>query len=80
MSHSYSTRKFLNIKDKNIIFPEDYFEEVKLNGITSFVFKEILSNPLIVNTVELFLIPILKSMGLKLLELSFQKYHSMIPI
>lgn len=43
MSHSYSTRKFLNIKDKNIIFPEDYFEEVKLNGITSFVFKGILS-------------------------------------
>ena len=80
MSHSYSTRKFLNIKDKNIIFPEDYFEEVKLNGITSFVFKGILSYQLIVNTVELFLIPILKSMGLKLLELSFQKYHSMIPI
>ena len=43
MSHSYYTRKFLNIKDKNIIFPEDYFEEVKLNGITSFVFKGILS-------------------------------------
>ena len=43
MSHSYSTRKFLNIKDKHIIFPEDYFEEVKVNGITSFVFKGILS-------------------------------------
>ena len=43
MSHSYSTRKFLNIKDKNIIFPEDYFEEVKINGLTSFIFKGILS-------------------------------------
>ena len=43
MSHAYSTRKFLNIKNKTIIFPEDYFEEVQLNGITSFVFKGILS-------------------------------------
>ena len=42
-SHSYSTRKILNIKDKTIIFPKDYFEEVQLNGITSFVFKGILS-------------------------------------
>ncbi len=32
MSHSYFTRKLLNIKDKNITFSEDYLEEVKLNG------------------------------------------------
>ena len=43
MSHSYFTRKFLNIKDKNITFQEDYFEEVKLHGVTSFIFKGILS-------------------------------------
>ena len=43
ISHSYSTRKFFNIKDNNIIFPEDCFEEVKINGITSFIFKGILS-------------------------------------
>ena len=43
MSHSYFTRKLLNIKDKNITFPDDYLEEVKLNGITSFIFKGILS-------------------------------------
>lgn len=81
MSHSYSTRKFLNIKDKNIIFPEDYFEEVKLNGITSFVFKGILSyQPTHCEHCGTLFVPILKSMGLKLLELSFQKYHSMILI
>ena len=81
MSHSYSTRKFLNIKDKNIIFPEDYFEEVKLNGITSFVFKGILSyQPTHCEHCGTLFDSILKSMGLKLLELSFQKYHSMIPI
>ena len=43
MSHSYFTRKLLNIKDKNITFQEDYLEEVKFNGITSFIFKGILS-------------------------------------
>ena len=43
MSHSYFTRKLLNIKDKNITFQEDYLEEVKLNGVTSFVFKGTLS-------------------------------------
>ena len=43
MSHSYFTRKLLNIKDKNITFPKDYLEEVKLNGVTSFIFKGILS-------------------------------------
>ena len=43
MSHSYFTRKLLNIKDKNITFPDDYLEEVKLNGITSFIFKGTLS-------------------------------------
>ena len=43
MSHPYFTRKLLNIKDKNITFPEDYLEEVKLNGVTSFIFKGILS-------------------------------------
>ena len=43
MSHSYFTRKFLNIKDKNITFQEDYFEEVKLHSVTSFIFKGILS-------------------------------------
>ena len=43
MSHSYFTRKFLTIKDKNITFQEDYFEEVKLHGVTSFIFKGILS-------------------------------------
>lgn len=43
MSHSYFTRKLLNIKDKNITFPEDYLEEVKLNGVTSFVFNALLS-------------------------------------
>ena len=42
MSHSYFTRKLLNIKDKNIIFQKDYLEEVKLNGVTSFIFKGIL--------------------------------------
>ena len=43
MSHSYFTRKFLTIKDKNITFQEDYFEEVKLHSVTSFIFKGILS-------------------------------------
>ena len=43
MSHSYFTRKLLNIKDKNITFPDDYLEEVKSNGNTSFIFKGILS-------------------------------------
>ena len=43
MSHSYFTRKLLNIKDKNITFLEDSLEEVKLNGITSFIFKGTLS-------------------------------------
>ena len=33
----------LSIKDKNITFQEDYLEEVKFNGITSFIFKGILS-------------------------------------
>ena len=28
MSHSYFTRKLLNIKDKNITFQEDYLEEM----------------------------------------------------
>ena len=52
MSHSYFTRKLINIKDKNITFPEDYLEEVKLNGVTSFILKEFyLITPLIVNTV-----------------------------
>ena len=68
MSHSYFTRKLLNIKDKNITFPEDYLEEVKLNGVTSFIFKGILSyHPLIVNIVGPFLIQSLKSMGSKFL-------------
>ena len=43
MSHSYFTRKLLNIKDKQITFEEDYFEEVKIHGVTSFIFKGILS-------------------------------------
>ena len=43
MSHSYFTRKLLNIKDKNITFQEDYLEEIKINGVTSFVFKGNLS-------------------------------------
>ena len=43
MSHSYFTRKLLNIKDKQITFEENYLEEVKIKGITSFVFKGILS-------------------------------------
>ena len=43
MSHSYFTRKLLHIKDKNITFQEDYLEEVKINGVTSFVFKGTLS-------------------------------------
>ena len=43
MSHSYFTRKLLTIKDKNINFQEDYLEEVKINGVTSFVFKGTLS-------------------------------------
>ena len=43
MSHSYFTRKLLNIKDKNITFLEGPLEEVKLNEITSFIFKRILS-------------------------------------
>ena len=32
MSHSYFTRKLLNIKDKQITFEEDYLEEVKIEG------------------------------------------------
>ena len=43
MSHSYFTRKLLNIKDKQITFEEDYLEEVKIEGVTRFVFKGILS-------------------------------------
>ena len=43
MSHSYFTRKLLNIKDKNITFQKDYLQEVKLNGVTCFIFKGILS-------------------------------------
>ena len=43
MSHSYFTRKLLTIKDKNIYFPPDYLKEVNLNGLTSFIFKGILS-------------------------------------
>ena len=43
MSHSYFTRKLLNIKDKHITFEEDYLEEVKIHGVTSFIFKGILS-------------------------------------
>ena len=67
MSHSYFTRKFLNIKDKNITLQEDYLEEVMLNGVTSFVFKGILSyQPLIANTVERFWILCLKNMDSKL--------------
>ena len=34
MSHSYFTRKLLNIKDKNITFPDDYLEEGKRVIIT----------------------------------------------
>ena len=41
--HSYFTRKLLNIKDKHITFEEDYLEEVKIHGVTSFIFKGILS-------------------------------------
>ena len=33
MSHSYFTRKLLNIKDKHITFEEDYLEEVKIHGV-----------------------------------------------
>ena len=43
MSHSYFTRKLLNIKDKNITFNENYFEEIHLNGVTCFLFKGTLS-------------------------------------
>lgn len=43
MSHSYITRKLLNIKDKNITFEENYLEEIKLNSGTRFIFKGILS-------------------------------------
>ena len=43
MSHSYFTRKLLTIKDKHITFEEDYLEEVKIKGLTCFVFKGILS-------------------------------------
>ena len=39
MSHSYFTRKLLDLKDKNITFQQDYLEKVKLNGVTSFIFK-----------------------------------------
>ena len=42
MSLSYFTRKLLNIKDKQITFEEDYLEEVKIEGVTRFVFKGIL--------------------------------------
>ena len=81
MSHSYFTRKLLNIKDKHITFEEDYLEEVKIHGVTSFIFKGIYSiNPLIANTVAHYLILNLKSMGSKRLELSFLKFHSMILI
>ena len=45
MSHSLFTKKILNIKDKNITFQEEHLEEVKLNGVTCFVFKGILSSP-----------------------------------
>lgn len=43
-SHSYFTKKLLNIKDEPITFVEDYLEEVELNGVTSLVFKGILSD------------------------------------
>ena len=43
MSHSYFPRKFLNIKDENITFEENYFEKIKLKGVTSFIFEVILS-------------------------------------
>ena len=43
MSNSDFTRKLLNIKAKNITFQEDYLEEMKLNGVTSFIFKGTLS-------------------------------------
>ena len=43
MSNSDFTRKLLNIKAKNITFQEDYLEEMKLNGVTSFIFKVTLS-------------------------------------
>ena len=43
MSHSYFTRKLLNIKDKHITFEKDYLEEVKMKGVTSFISKGILS-------------------------------------
>lgn len=45
MSHSYFTRQLLNIKDKNITFQKNYLEEVKLNSVTCFIFKGILSYP-----------------------------------
>ena len=81
MSHSYFTRKLLNIKDKQITFEEDYLEEVKIEGVTRFVFKAFyLINRLIVSGAELSLILNLKSMGSKRLELSFLKFHSMILI
>ena len=43
MSHSYFTRKLLNIKDKNITYLENQLEQFKLNGITTFILKGILS-------------------------------------
>ena len=43
MSHSYFTSRILNVKDKNITFHENCFEEVKSNGMTTFVFKGTLS-------------------------------------
>ncbi len=39
MSDSPFTRKPLKIKDKNITFPEDYLEEVKLKRMTRSLFK-----------------------------------------
>lgn len=65
---SYFTRKLLNIKDETIKFMEDYFEKVKLNCVTSFIFKEILFyliSSIIDKIMKLFLTLTLKRMDLK---------------
>ena len=81
MSHSYFTRKLLNIKDKHITFEKDYLEEVKMKGVTSFILRAFYPiNRLIASTAALFLILNLKSMDSKPLESSFQKFHFMILI
>ena len=70
MSHSYFTRKLLTIKDKNIYFPPDYLKEVNLNGLTSFIFKGILSyQPTHCERCGTLLILNLKSIDSKRLEL-----------